>query len=350
MTRYLIGTLWLGLVGSGLALGQSGAVPAYPLYSSGTGHPSSGTSPFLVSTPGNGEGNPPNPPMGSGSGAGVPMPPSPGTAAPPAAPLQSFGTGSAAATLTNTPTTGHENLPPGSVPSPWVGGHLLGSDCNGPIGGNGPIMSELYTRTGPSWIVGGDPGFSGASRFGWGVGGGARTLFFNTAYDAAWVVDLGLMYFYNRGDNDTVFQVLPRLRGNTGPTPDPNVPIASTLRSFRRTSFNYSIGREWFLNGPASQSCEAFWNQRIGVDVGGRWGTASANFDTLENPARYSRHHDVYHGFFLAANWHWERPFGGLMLFGGLRTEWGYNWVNLIPRQNTDIQDLNFLATVGFRF
>jgi len=348
MARYLLGTLWLGLLSGGLAFAQPGLPNTVPLYSPGTGLPNTGTSPFLTSTTGTGDASSQGIPTGYGAGENLPLGQSPGTGQPHTTPLQAFGTGTSSAVLTAPPTAGPQSgYPTGTVTGPWVGDRLAGS-CNGPVGANGPITYELYTRTGPSMVVGGGSAFSGAIHTGWMVGGGGRTLFFNNTYDAAWVLDLGVSYFYNPADNERVLNVLPRIRG--GAAADPNTPIASTLRLIRRTTFNYSLGREWFLNGPSYNSAEAFWNQRLGFDIGGRWGSASAHYDTLETVPRYSRQQDTVQGVFLAANWNWERPFGGMMLFGGLRTEWGYSWTDLAPRNDSNIQDVNLLMTLGLRF
>ena len=41
---------------------------------------------------------------------------------------------------------------------------------------------------------------------------------------------------------------------------------------------------------------------------------------------------------------------GAWILFGGLRGEWGHNWMNLVPPQDGNIQDVNVLLTLGVRF
>ena len=62
------------------------------------------------------------------------------------------------------------------------------------------------------------------------------------------------------------------------------------------------------------------------------------------------RKHDVYHGVFLGAHADYEIPMGATILFGGLRTQWGYTWTDLIPPQDGEIMDVNLLMTLGVRY
>ena len=49
-------------------------------------------------------------------------------------------------------------------------------------------------------------------------------------------------------------------------------------------------------------------------------------------------------------NWDWEYPMGAWSLFGRLLSEFGHNWMNLVPPQDGNVQDINALLTLGVRF
>src|SRR4051794_24891296 len=150
--------------------------------------------------------------------------------APPAAPLIASPAGPApmlpAAPMPDTPVpavTGApgNGLPRGSYVDPWVA--YTRPDCCGPIGADGPIVMELYSRVGASLPVAGGfvyHGIQGGTVW----SGGGRTLLFNAANDAAWTADVGLSYTHNNGnkpENTTVF---------AGDTVD--------IRAYHRTSFD----------------------------------------------------------------------------------------------------------------
>jgi hypothetical protein len=242
-------------------------------------------------------------------------------------------------------------LPPGSYPSPY---YTEGPGCCGPLGKQGRIGYELYTYTGPNLPFGsGD--FVGRLNVGWVVGGGGRTLFFNPTHDAAWVVDLGLSYTYNRGEQqEPVFLDIrqpPRSDPFTGRViPQPDLYTLSAIRGLHRTNFNFALGRDWWLWGPAANGLQEGWNLRIGGQVGGRWGTAHVDVVPLNQVNGYARRQNVTHGLYLAAHGSLEVPFGGCILFSGLRVEWGYDWTNIVPPLGGDLNNVNLLLTAGIRF
>ncbi len=228
---------------------------------------------------------------------------------------------------------------PGAVYSPW----------NPEVGGNGPITYETYLRTGAS-ILTEAGGFNDRLQTGYVIQGGGRSLLFNTAGDAAWVLDLGLSYTYNKGER--LANPLPiavnSLKGSD-PSNFDNIPAG--IRTLKRTSFNFGLGRDWFLNGPGvlgGEACDTNW--RFGADFGGRWGTASVGFEPQDDPEGYRRRQGVFHGVYLGSGLNWERDFGGWILLAGFRAEYSYNWTNLIPPNDGDIQDVNLLFMLGVRF
>lgn len=247
---------------------------------------------------------------------------------------------------------GYQAYPKGTVFSPLSGGAPAGMNYNGSVGANGPVTYELYTRTGPVLIVGGGPEFSGATRFGWGVEGGGRSLFMNSAGDAAWVADIGLMYSYNGASEDRVFDTYLKqpTDPNTGLPSGPDQIHPVRLRGLTRTGFNYSIGRDWWLNGPGYLSAESGWNSRVGIDVGGRWGTMRADLVPVGNVDSYTRKSHQAQSFRLGAHYNAEVPMGAWILFTGFRAEWAYTWSNIVAPTNSNIQELRLLLNIGVRF
>jgi len=249
--------------------------------------------------------------------------------------------------LLTSPPSGLPNQPiPGAAYSPWCGDRLPGDFG---VGGNGPITYETYFRTGPN-IIADAGGFNGAlERSGWVAQFGGRSLLFNQAGDAAWVIDLGLSTTYNRGTRlSNPIQVLANSLKSSDPSNDFTIPLG--VRRVNRTSFNYGIGRDWFLNGPGylDQAPETNW--RFGTDFGGRYGTASVGFEPQGDPDGYRRRQKIYHGIYVGTHLNWERNFGGWILLAGVRAEYGYTWTNLIPPLDGDIQDVNLMLTFGVRF
>src|SRR5262249_6280073 len=149
-------------------------------------------------------------------------------------------------------------------------------DCCGPVGGDGPVLYELYARIGPAIVTGGGV-FNRTLDTGWMVAAGGRSLFFNPAQTAAWTIDLGISNSHNDARKHDVQIPLSILvptqfgtaeRVNFGR--DPDVP-GVTVRELNRTFANIGFGREVYPVGPANGPGTKW---RIGYDLGGRWGTA----------------------------------------------------------------------------
>ncbi|MCS7269543.1 MAG: hypothetical protein NZ703_00525 [Gemmataceae bacterium] len=242
-------------------------------------------------------------------------------------------------------------LPPGSYPSPLYADSL---GCCGPTGRHGSVGYELYYYTGPNLVYGsGD--FTNRLNTGWVVGGGGRTLLFNSTYDAAWVLDLGLSYTYNRGDlsNPIFLDIRQPARGDPfsgRAIPQPDLYTLSAIKALHRTNFNFALGRDWWLWGPGANGAQEGWNLRIGGQVGGRWGTAHVDVIPLNQVNGYARRQKVTHGLYLAGYGTMDIPFGGYVLFTGLRVEWGYDWTNIVPPLNGDLQNVNIMLFGGIRF
>jgi hypothetical protein len=225
-------------------------------------------------------------------------------------------------------------------------------DCCGPIGRNGPIGYELYTRTGWSIPTGG-PIFHQGIESGWTIAAGARLLFFNTEADAAWTFDLGLLHSYNHGQRDDL-PITLFIRDNTiNPitmqlqNPGTFIQRDVTVRSLHRTYVQLLFGREWYLTG-APDGCH--WNWRAGFDAGGRYGSMRADLDEFRMRS-YFRRNDVIGGLLLALHSDVEIPCGCCTFIGGLRLEYGYTWSDIFQVQNdSDLQEVNLLVNLGVRF
>ena len=201
------------------------------------------------------------------------------------------------------------------------------------------------------------------------VGVDGRSLFFNQNHDAAWVLILGYSYIFNKGQNEVdnaIDVATPRQRqaidpitGNLRFDGNGNVilernPIDGlakySVHSFHRQTVNFGIGRDWWLNGPATVGGESGTNWRFGSEIGGRWGVGHVNLIPVDNRNNYLRRAGIHHGLYLGSSISWERPFGNTILYGGMRVQWTYNWMNYVLPQDGDLQDVNILMTLGIRF
>ena len=253
------------------------------------------------------------PVAGTGSDPVLPLiPPASGALAPvpTQGPSPLFPTTETVATDVLTAPQGGVPTVPGAAYSPWCGANPAGG-----VGGNGPITYEGYFRTGPSLNIGGGE-LSAILNHGWMTAAGGRTLFFNETNDAAWVLDLGLSFTRNLG---------PRLGRIT----------QVEARS---------------LKGGGVEGGGGFGNWRGGVDLGGRWGTSSIDLEPQFDTDGVRRRQAVYHGVYVGSSLNWEKQFGGVILQAGIRGEWGYDWMNLLPPQTSNLQSLNVLMTFGLRY
>lgn len=233
--------------------------------------------------------------------------------------------------------------------------------CCGPAGKDGPIVSELFFRVGPSFNLSG--GIMGhALDVGWDIEGGARALFFNAEVDAAWTAAFSISNNYNHADDQTERIRLTDVKAQQAGLPLSNPIIAAitsngrnplpsflvTVRSLNRTYANLGVGREWFVWGPAHVNGISegnLPNVRFGIDAGGRYGSASIEVNEIRHRT------DVIGGLFIALHGEVEIPCHCCILTAGLRTEYGYTWTDILQHQNrTDVQDLNLLFTFGTRF
>ncbi|HZU34820.1 MAG TPA: hypothetical protein VFA18_02865 [Gemmataceae bacterium] len=229
---------------------------------------------------------------------------------------------------------GEQNVAPSDTTpgrlSDWI--TYTRPDCCGPVGGNGPITYDLYLRTGPVLPFGSSL-LARSVEPGWEVDGGGRSLFYNTAGDAAWLVDIGVSYMYNHsGSQDLTFQF------SGEPT---------HVATLHRTWVNVGLGYEWYLQG-CRTSPGLRW--KLGVDAGGRWGMI--RLDTFGDvTGQYFRLSDTIGAAYIGLHTDLEIPCGCCTFEVGFRAEYDYTWSDILPGQpQSDVQDENLLLTAGVRF
>jgi hypothetical protein len=227
--------------------------------------------------------------------------------------------------------------------------------CCGAVGTcGGPIGSELFIRSGMSFPIGGGI-FNQFLHTGWDIEGGARVLFFNQPSTRAWAVSLSIGNIFNRtGDANQPITLLRfpvhtlvQVPGTNTVAPQVvQVPeVTATVSSLNQTFVSAGFGREWWLLGSAYPGSQGGWNWRIGVEGGGRWGSAMVQFNEFQH------HTDVVGGMFCGMHSFLEYPFRCAIPFAGVRFEYNYIWTSILQDQNKgDYQSLNLLFELGVRF
>ena len=211
--------------------------------------------------------------------------------------------------------------------SDWIT-YRRGGYAMGPIGRHGPIASEVYLRGGLNFPIGGN--LSDILRTGFTVGGGGRALLFNQLEDAAWTIDVGVSNTQNHAEGDSVAFVITQ----------PGAATTVNLTNLSRTTLNLGIGRQWYLWGSASDQ-DRKWV--VGLDGGGRYGSASARFVQIRHRT------DVIGGAFVGGYAGLEIPVGAGFLDVGVRGEFSYIWSDIL-QVHSDVSDIGVLFNVGLRF
>lgn len=264
-----------------------------------------------------------------------------------------------------------DHAPPGSAHPPimysrWIQGTC--PDCCGPIGGHTPIRSELFVRSGISWITGNGI-LASSLDDGWKIEGGGRALFFNHEGTRAFTVEggIGTITHYNVNNPPAItLRNLPSFSPLAGAITIPQVNVR--VKRYNRTYVHLGAGMEWYLIGrnlPCGggcgdcDSCGGFgwagfmrglqsgnWSWRVGVTGGGRWGASKLEF--IEIPHR----DDVIGALYGAIHTDVEVPCGGCCIFFiGLRLEYNHTWSDILQTQNeADTGNINLLVNTGLRF
>jgi hypothetical protein len=248
--------------------------------------------------------------------------------------------------LTAPPDGGMPHGPTSNGPT-GLSSYITGTrpNCCGPVGGDGPICSELYFRIGASVNLGHTSALNDVIHTGWMVEGGYRSLFFNPEQTDAWTIEFGLSNTTNQGKfNGSGGIPLTVLVPNSAGTGTPirfgtDVP-GITLRNLNRTAANLGGGHEWYLNGHANDNCPTW---RAGFDIGGRWGSANAEFNELRHRSK------VFEGIWVALHTDVEIPCHCCTFLAGFRMEWDYTFSDLL-QGTSDLTGINFLANFGVRY
>jgi len=236
----------------------------------------------------------------------------------------------------------HPTLPASAGLSHWL--TYTQPDCCGPLGG-APILSEVYLRNGVSVPVSGDI-FARTLNPGWDITGGGRVLFFNHAMDAAWVVDLSISNIHDSSRGSVPINLLnipvpaATISGITFQPPPQDFTVV--VRDYNRTFTNYCLGREYYLWGAPNCNCNTC---RVGVDLGGSYGTAKLDVSELRHRTK------VVYGGLVALHSDLEFPCGCTVFTAGFRLEWDDTTSQIMQSQNNgNLMDVNMLLTAGVRF
>jgi hypothetical protein len=202
--------------------------------------------------------------------------------------------------------------------------------CVGPLGDDPPIGNEFYLRVGPNFATGGRLG--NVLETGWTIQGGVRALCYNKPQTAAWVVDASLSNHNNDGNRPDVPFTLNFVDGSSKQV---------TVSGYNRTFVGLGAGREWYLGGALKESGHTW---RLGVDGGGRYGSAKCDFNQLRHRT------DVIGGVYVGGYADFELPCSDCcVFFAGIRTEWSYSWSDILQQQS-DVEDVGLLFTVGVNY
>jgi hypothetical protein len=243
--------------------------------------------------------------------------------------------------------TGTNEVPPPTAVAPpakpddWI--CYTCPDCCGPVGGNGPILYELFLRTGPSLDISG--GFlKNSLAAGWMVEGGGRSLFFNPDHDRAWTIELALSHVYNNGNRpDFQTAIIEQPQGATAPGP-----VLVSVGSLQRTDINVGGGAEWWLIGQ-SGSCKPCW--WVGADAGFRYGVSRLDLHQNVNPGiTFTRTEGINSGPYIAAHSDVSWQCGYCQYILGVRAEWDKSYMSMLPLVNCNIEDVNFLLNFAVRY
>jgi len=207
-------------------------------------------------------------------------------------------------------------------------------------------MSEVFLRSGFAIPTSAGPlGNIGKSLdLGWEIEGGGKLLFFNPSLDSAWTVWASISNAANRGNRPDIKYAINDFFF-VGVLPDGQQLFTRQRRdvsvaSYNRTYVNLAIGHEWYLFG-AANTPDNRW--RVGVDSGGRWGSASVRLREIQHRT------DVIGAVFASFYTDYAIPVGACTILTGVRGEWDYTWSDILQGAN-DLMSINALFTVGLLF
>lgn len=101
------------------------------------------------------------------------------------------------------------------------------------------------------------------------------------------------------------------------------------------------MGRDFYFKAPADDPLAR--KTRLGFDSGGRYGTLSQEYDRIRHRT------DVIGAFYAGMHYDLEVPSKWGVLVLGSRVEYSYTWSDILQRKS-DIQEINTMLSVGFRY
>ncbi len=213
------------------------------------------------------------------------------------------------------------------------------------MGGDGPICSEVFFRAGASINLGRISPLSDVIHSGYMFEAGYRSLFFNPERTNAWTVEFGISNITNQGKFNNAGGIplsllVPDANGAATPVRFGVDAPGVTLRNLNRTAVNLGGGHEWYITDPANGSCPTW---RAGFDVGGRWGSANAEFNEIRHRSK------VFEGVWVSLHADVEVPCHCCTFLAGLRMEWDYTFCDLL-QTNSDLTGINLLLNFGVRY
>lgn len=223
----------------------------------------------------------------------------------------------------------------------------------GPVGDGIPVLSEVFIRSGFAIPTAAGPlGNIGKSLdLGWEIEGGGKLLFFNQPLDSAWTLWASISNAANRGmRGDITYRindiVLLGVNPFTGQQEFGRRPRDVSVASYNRTYVNLGIGHEWYLLGSANTP-DNRW--RVGVDGGGRWGSAIVRLFQEGRLNDVGHRTDVIGAVFASCYIDYAIPVGACTILTGVRGEWDYTWSDILQGAN-DLMSINTLFTLGLLF
>lgn len=197
-----------------------------------------------------------------------------------------------------------------------------------------PIGTEVFARFGAS-VPFGSGTFAATLDTGWMFEGGARALFYNDAHDRAWVVEASISNTYNTANSTVANHSVTLNLLQNGVFNNQTV----TIHDLNQTFANLGFGRDWYF-----WHAEGRW-LRFGVDAGGRWGTAKADFNEI--PHRTG----VLYGGYAAVHTDLLIPCGGCFSFVcGIRGEYDLMQNSNLLQTTETLQGMSLLFNFGLRF
>jgi hypothetical protein len=199
-----------------------------------------------------------------------------------------------------------------------------------------PVGTEPFFRVGPSTPFGSGT-FAATLDTGWMLEGGVRALFYNEPHDRAWVVEGSISNAYNSANSTTANHSATINILQNGVFNNQTV----TIHDLNQTFVNLGFGHDWYC----WHSPESGKSLRFGIDAGGRWGTAKADFNEI--PHRTG----MLFGAYGAIHADLLIPCGGCFSFVcGVRGEYDIMQNSNLLQETETLQGMSLMFNFGLRF